>query len=49
LELRKGTMDQLISEASGDGELDWDDLAKSERRVGLMLALIGSTREYQFG
>ncbi len=49
LELSPETREQLIGYAKTTGNLDWNDQATAETRVGEMLALIGATTEYQFG
>ena len=44
------TRDELISQAESEGAVNWEDgYDDSARRTGEMLALIGATREYQFG
>jgi hypothetical protein len=51
LEVGEGTREQLINLAERDGALSWDSEtaeAASARRIGDMLALIVSSREYQF-
>jgi uncharacterized protein (DUF1800 family) len=51
LEVSEQTRGELLAEAAEGGELRWDteeDTATSERRVGVMLALISASREYQF-
>jgi hypothetical protein len=52
IEMGSGTRDELISHAENGGAVNWegdDNYAKSTVRTGEMLALIGATREYQFG
>ena len=52
IEMGSGTRDELISHAESGGQINWegdDNYAKSTERAGEMLALIGATREYQFG
>ena len=48
LEVGPETRQQLLDYAESEGNLDWND-AKSDTRVGEMLALVGATTEYQFG
>ena len=51
LDVSDDTMSELLDQARSDGELRWDDeamAAKSERRVGIMLALIAASRDFQF-
>jgi uncharacterized protein (DUF1800 family) len=51
LEVSEQTRGELLAEAAEGGELRWDteeDTATSEHRVGVMLALISASREYQF-
>jgi hypothetical protein len=51
LEVSEQTRGELLAEAAEGGELRWDteeDAATSARRVGVMLALISASREYQF-
>jgi hypothetical protein len=51
LEVGEETRNELLAQAEEDGELRWDteDARKtSEHRVGIMLALISASREYQF-
>jgi uncharacterized protein (DUF1800 family) len=45
------TRRELLAQAEEDGELRWEteaDVKASEHRVGIMLALISASREYQF-
>jgi hypothetical protein len=52
VDMGEGTKEELVSYASRDGDIRWNDdesQQASARRVGDMLALIASTREYQFG
>jgi hypothetical protein len=49
LELSPETREQLIGYSQSSGNLDWNDEATAETRVGEMLALVGATTEYQFG
>jgi hypothetical protein len=51
LEVGEETRHELLAQAEEDGELRWDTEAAcqtSEHRVGIMLALISASREYQF-
>jgi hypothetical protein len=51
LEVSAATRAELLDQAEEGGELRWDtdgDCRSSERRVGVMLALIAAAREYQF-
>ena len=51
LEVDEATRKELVAKGWEDGELRWDSDAAataSERRVGIMLALIAATREFQF-
>ena len=51
LEVASDTRDELLVMASTDGELRWDTeqaVEASAQRVGDMLALVTSTKEYQF-
>ena len=44
------TLKELVSQAESEGAVNWQDAYDdSARRAGEMLALIGATREYQFG
>ena len=49
LEVGKETREQLMEQASSEGNLDWGDENAAAERVGQMLALVGATTEYQFG
>jgi len=49
LKLSAETREQLIGYSQSSGNLDWNDAATTETRVGEMLALVGATTEYQFG
>ena len=52
LEVSVSTRNELLAQAEEDGELRWDteeNARASEQRVGVMLALIGASRDYQFG
>ena len=46
--VEKDSRDELISYASEDGSLRWEHNEISEKRVGQMLQLIVSLRDYQF-
>ena len=46
--VEKDSWDELISYASEDGSLRWEQNEISEKRVGQMLQLIVSLRDYQF-
>ena len=51
LEVSEGTRAELLDQAHSDGELRWDteaDAAESEKRIGVMLALIAASRDFQF-
>jgi uncharacterized protein (DUF1800 family) len=51
LEIGEQTRHELLAQAEEGGELRWDseaDAATSAHRVGVMLALISASREYQF-
>ena len=51
LEVGDITRTELLDEARDGGELRWDteaDAAESEKRVGVMLALIAASRDFQF-
>jgi uncharacterized protein (DUF1800 family) len=51
LEVNQSTRQELLAEAQLQGELRWgteEEFSASERRVGIMLALIAASREYQF-
>ena len=51
VEVSEGTYSELLEQARQDGDVTWDteaDGAESERRVGLMLALIAASRDFQF-
>ncbi|MCH7653440.1 MAG: DUF1800 domain-containing protein [Chloroflexi bacterium] len=52
IEMADLTRTELISHAETDGDINWEgneNYEKSTERTGEMLALIGATREYQFG
>ncbi len=51
LDVSEQTRGELLAQAEEGGELRWDteqEASASERRVGVMLALISASREYQF-
>ena len=51
LEVSEDTRRELLAEAEDEGELRWgteQEAIASEGRVGVMLALIAASREYQF-
>ena len=51
MEVGDGTRAELLDQARSDGELRWDTdahAAESEKRVGVMLALIAASRDFQF-
>jgi hypothetical protein len=51
LEVCEQTRAELLAQAASEGELRWDTAEESrtsEQRVGVMLALISASREYQF-
>ncbi len=51
MEVSQTTMSELMAQAEEDGDLRWDteeDARESEQRVGVMLALIAASRDYQF-
>ncbi|MEE8291794.1 MAG: DUF1800 domain-containing protein [Candidatus Tectomicrobia bacterium] len=51
LEMGEQNRSELLAQAEEEGELRWgteEECSASERRVGVMLALIGASREYQF-
>ena len=52
LEVGEDTRNELIEQAESEGPISWatdEEYVNFSRRVGDMLALIASTREYQFG
>ena len=52
LEVGEETRNQLIAQVSDGGHLSWDtedQSSNADSRVGVTLALIGASREYQFG
>ena len=51
LEFSETTRSELLGQATEDGGLNWDtveDSEKSEQKIGVMLALIGASRDFQF-
>jgi hypothetical protein len=51
MDVGKQTYSELLAQAEEGGELRWEtepDAKTSEHRVGIMLALISASREYQF-
>ena len=51
LEFSEATRFELLDQATEDGGLNWDtveDSEKSEQKIGVMLALIGASRDFQF-
>ncbi|MDH3602163.1 MAG: DUF1800 family protein, partial [Candidatus Tectomicrobia bacterium] len=51
MDVGEQTRGELLAQAAEDGELRWEteqDANTSEHRVGIMLALISASREYQF-
>ena len=51
LDAGEGTRAELLAQAGSDGPLRWDtaaDAAASEKRIGVMLALIAASRDFQF-
>ena len=51
LEFSEATRSELLDQATEDGVLNWDteeDSEKSERKIGVMLALIAASRDFQF-
>ena len=51
LEFSEATRSELLDQATEDGPLNWDtedDSEKSERKIGVMLALIAASRDFQF-
>ncbi len=47
VEVSEGTYSELMEQARQDGDLDWDS-DDAGKRVGLMLALIAASRDFQF-
>ena len=51
LEFSEATHSELLDQATEDGDLSWDteeDSEKSEQKIGVMLALIAASRDFQF-
>jgi hypothetical protein len=51
LEVSEATHSELLDHAQEDGNLNWgtdEERTASEKRVGIMLALIAASRDYQF-
>jgi len=51
LEVSESTHSELLDQAQEDGNLNWgtdEERTSSEKRVGIMLALIAASRDYQF-
>ena len=51
VEVRDATYAELLEQARQGGDVGWDsesDRAESEKRIGLMLALIAASRDFQF-
>jgi hypothetical protein len=51
LEFSEGTRSELLDQATEDGDLNWDtdeDSERSEQKIGVMLALIAASRDFQF-
>ncbi len=51
LEFSESTRGELLDQAAEGGGLKWDtpeDCEKSDQKVGVMLALIGASRDFQF-
>ena len=51
LELGSTTYQEFLTHTSEEGDISWEtshDASESERRVGIMLAMISASREYQF-
>ena len=51
LEFSDATRSELLDQATEDGGLNWDtdeESEKSERKLGVMLALIAASRDFQF-
>ena len=52
LEVQESTRNELLAQAQEGGGLRWDTeehARESEKQVGVMLALIAASRDYQFG
>ena len=51
LEINEFTREELVAQAREGGDLRWnteEEANESERRVGIILALIAASRDYQF-
>ncbi len=51
LEFSESTRSELLDQATENGDLNWDteeNSEKSERKIGVMLALIAASRDFQF-
>ncbi len=51
LEFSQSTRAELLDQAAEDGGLSWatdEESAKSEQKIGVMLALIAASRDFQF-
>jgi hypothetical protein len=48
LDIDGGSREELVSHATEDGSVRWGNNGLSEKRVGQMLQLIVSLRDYQF-
>ena len=51
LEVSESTYAELLVQARDGGDVRWDteaDSTASEKRIGIMLALIAASRDYQF-
>jgi len=51
IELGNSTYQELLKHITEDGDLSWDsspDTSESERRIGILLAMVSASREYQF-
>ena len=51
LEFSDTTLSELLEQATEDGDLNWDsaeETGKSERKLGVLLALIAASRDFQF-
>ena len=48
MEVGEGTRAELLEHARAGGDLRWDDGPGPEKRVGVMLALIAASRDFQF-
>ena len=51
LEFSEATRAELLDQAAEDGALNWDteaDSKQSEKKIGVMLALIAASRDFQF-